>query len=113
MTALGPKREHSEMTRTVFGLLLTLSLALPGIIVAGFLGGSVPESLVNAIVALACVSAVAEGVLAMWALRLISRDPRLAATDKSAWRKFVFFTGVIGASLYLVGYLRRDGGGAT
>ncbi len=106
-------RPHVPLTKAAFRLLLGLSLVLPVVFVAGIFGASVPDSLVTVVVVLAGVSAVAIGVLTIWALRLIDRDSHLSTEDKSAWRRFVFFSGIIGASVYLVGYLRRNAAAGT
>jgi hypothetical protein len=95
------------MRRGTFHLLLALSMLLPAIGIGGFLGAHVPESLVAIVVLAASVSAVAGGVLTIWALRLVDREPSLSQKDRETWRKFIFFTGIIAASLYLSGYFRN------
>ena len=94
-----------------FRFLCISSLILPAIVIAGVSGVVFPPGLLAWVVSAAIISAVATGVLLMWAVRRVERDSSLARRDKDNWRKLIFLTGAIGAYLYLRTALRHANDG--
>ena len=87
--------------RGALRFLCTSSLILPAIMVAGMSGVVFPSALLPWVVSAAILSAVATGVLVLWALRRVERDSSLVRKEKESWRRLIFLTGPIGAYLLL------------
>ena len=97
--------------RRVFGLLCSLSMIFPAIVLGGLVGMKLPRRLETWAISAACLSALAMGALVLWAIRSVDRDVALPEAERTNWRKLIFVTGMIGAFLFLRGKLREPESG--